>query len=90
MVRQWQDQCHHPGYSSVRLPHPDFVQLARVFGIPKRRVDLPGHVQAGIGWVLAEPVRVLVEFVVNPVKKVLPVTSAGAGTGSIIEMEPAR
>lgn len=88
LVRQWQEQFYHRRYSSVRLFNPDFVQLAKAFGIPGRRVDQPGDVQSGVGWVLAEPGPALVEFVVNPEENVLPIIPAGAGTDSIIESDP--
>lgn len=90
MVRQWQDQFYGRRYSSVRLSNPDFVQLARAFGIPGRRVEQPGDVQGGLGWALAEPGPALVEFVVNPEENVLPIIPPGEGAASIIEAEPAR
>jgi acetolactate synthase-1/2/3 large subunit len=90
MVRQWQDQFYQRRYSSVRLFSPDFVQLAKAFGIPGRRVEHPGDVRGSLRWALDEPGPTLVEFVVNPEENVLPIIPPWAGADSIIQAGPAR
>ena len=43
MVRQWQEMFFDKRYASTELVNPDFVMIAKAFGIPAKKVTRQGR-----------------------------------------------
>ncbi|MEL7161307.1 MAG: biosynthetic-type acetolactate synthase large subunit, partial [Bacteroidota bacterium] len=48
MVRQWQQLFHDRRYSAVELENPDFVTIAKGFGVPGRTIKDPADIDAAV------------------------------------------
>ncbi|MEO0734431.1 MAG: biosynthetic-type acetolactate synthase large subunit, partial [Bacteroidota bacterium] len=48
MVRQWQQLFHDRRYSAVELENPDFVTIAKGFGVPGRTISDPADIDAAV------------------------------------------
>ncbi len=85
MVRQWQDLFHGQRRHGVTLSNPDFVDLARVYGIPGMTVaSLEAFAQALETWdVTSGPM--LVEVAVDPNEMVFPMVPSGKSLSEVIE-----
>lgn len=83
MVRQWQELFFDNRYSFVELENPDFVAIAKGFGIEASRVaertDLDGAVKELLSY---EGPRLL-EVMVEKEQNVFPMVPSGAGVGDI-------
>ncbi len=87
MVRQWQELFHAEKYSFTNLgeSNPDFVKIARAFGLPAFSTDQPNEVDD----LLDEMLRynegpVLVEFKVVKEELVFPMVPSGASISDMI------
>lgn len=85
MVRQWQDLFHGQRRHGVALKNPDFVDLARVFGIPGISVNT----EEGLAEALAELGHVqgplLLEVKVDPDEMVFPMVPSGSSLSNVVE-----
>jgi acetolactate synthase-1/2/3 large subunit len=84
MVRQWQELFHNERYSSVELVNPDFVTIAKGFGVPGRSIKDPADVKAGIAEMLAHDGPYLLH--VHTVKKdnVFPMVPSGKSVSEVV------
>jgi acetolactate synthase-1/2/3 large subunit len=84
MVRQWQELFHNKRYSSVELTNPDFVTIAKGFGVPGRSIRDPKEVKAGIAEMLAHDGPYLLHL--HTVKKdnVFPMVPSGKSVAEVI------
>ncbi|MBN1857179.1 MAG: biosynthetic-type acetolactate synthase large subunit [Dehalococcoidia bacterium] len=85
MVRQLQEVYCGSNYVDVALRTPDFVMLAKAYGIPAMRVGQMSEVAGAIESALACPGAFLIEFAVEPEENVLPMCVAGASLDEMIE-----
>jgi acetolactate synthase-1/2/3 large subunit len=83
MVRQWQQLFHDKRYSSTEMINPDFVQIAKGFYIPGKKVSTRGEIDAAIDEMLAHKGAYLLEVVVEQEGNVFPMVPAGAPIASI-------
>ncbi len=85
MVRQWQEMFFDHRYSSVCLAcSPDFVGIAKAYGVLGLRASTPEETDAIIKQALAHPGPVLMEFEVEREENVFPMVPAGAGIQQMI------
>jgi acetolactate synthase I/II/III large subunit len=78
MVRQWQELFHAERYSEVDLSdNPDFVLVARAFGIDAFCVDRRDQVDDAIARLLATPGPVLCHVKIDPRANVWPLVPPG-------------
>ncbi len=84
MVRQWQELFHQERYSAVELVNPDFVTIAKGFGVPGRTIRDPKDVVAGVAEMLAHNGPYLLH--VHTVKKdnVFPMVPSGKAVSEVI------
>jgi acetolactate synthase-1/2/3 large subunit len=84
MVRQWQELFHNERYSSVELVNPDFVTIAKGFGVPGKTIRDPEDVKSGIAEMLAHDGPYLLH--VHTVKKdnVFPMVPSGKSVAQVI------
>jgi acetolactate synthase-1/2/3 large subunit len=88
MVRQWQEMFFDRRYSStfIRDGNPDFVKLAESFGAVGMRVERPEDVEPTLRKSFEVNDRpVVLDFIVSPEEKVMPMVPAGASLEQMIE-----
>jgi acetolactate synthase-1/2/3 large subunit len=78
MVRQWQQLFFDKRYSSTEMVNPDFVQIAKGFFIPGRKVTDRADIAAAIDEMIAHKGAYLLEVVVEKEDNVFPMVPAGA------------
>lgn len=83
MVRQWQELFNDRRYSFVNIQSPDFVMLAKAYGIAgqsiNKREDLKGALQA----MLEHNGSYLLEIMVGKENNVFPMVPQGCGVSEI-------
>lgn len=83
MVRQWQQLFFDRRYSSTEMTNPDFVQIAKGFFIPGRKVSERAEIEAAVKEMLDTPGAYLLECVVEQEDNVFPMVPAGAPISAI-------
>jgi len=87
MVRQWQQFFHGRRYSATPIWSPDYVGLARAYGIPGFRVERAEQVDGVVRAALAHDGPALVEFLIEQEANVFPMIPPGASLSEPIESE---
>lgn len=87
MVRQWQQLFFDRRYSSVELQNPDFVTIAKGFGIEGRTISKPEELPGAVAEMLAHDGPYLLHVEVAQEENVFPMVPAGAAVDEII-LEP--
>lgn len=84
MVRQWQELFHEERYSSTNMLNPDFITIAKAYGIKGAEVSDRKDLDAAIQEMLKDDQAYL--LVVNVEKKgmVYPMVPAGASVSNMI------
>jgi acetolactate synthase-1/2/3 large subunit len=74
MVRQWQELFFEQRYAETRLEdgNPDFVMVAKGFGVEAYRVDRPGDLRETLQRAFAHPGPAVVDCRVEPEENVYP------------------
>ena len=83
MVRQWQQLFFDKRYSSTEMINPDFVQIAKGFYIPGRKVTERADISAAIDEMLNHKGAYLLEVVVEQEDNVFPMVPSGASIADI-------
>jgi len=89
MVRQWQELFYQRRYAATPMLNPDFVQLAKAFGIPGRTVTARAEVADAIAEARRSEGPYLIEFQVEQETSVYPMVPAGASLHHMLRREPA-
>jgi acetolactate synthase-1/2/3 large subunit len=84
MVRQWQQLFHEKRYSFVDIQSPDFVQVAKGFGIPGNRVSVREELKGAIVELLNSKGAYLLEVMVGKENNVFPMVPQGRGVAEIV------
>jgi acetolactate synthase-1/2/3 large subunit len=87
MVRQWQQLFFDRRYSFVELSNPDFIGIARAYGIEAARVSERGDLGASLQAMLDCPGPYVLEVVVEKEDNVFPMIPSGAAVTDI-KLEP--
>jgi acetolactate synthase-1/2/3 large subunit len=83
MVRQWQQLFHQRRYSFVELQNPDFITIARGFGMDGQTCDARENLSAALDTMIAHDGPYLLEVVVEKEENVFPMVPAGASVSQI-------
>lgn len=83
MVRQWQQLFFDKRYSSTEMINPDFVQIAKGFYIPGRKVTDRADISAAVDEMLNHKGAYLLEVVVEQEDNVFPMVPSGASIADI-------
>jgi acetolactate synthase-1/2/3 large subunit len=78
MVRQWQQLFFDKRYSSTEMINPDFVQIAKGFYVPGRKVTERAEIEAAVEEMIQHKGAYLLEVVVEKEDNVFPMVPAGA------------
>lgn len=84
MVRQWQQLFHEKRYSFVDITSPDFVQVAKGFGIPGKTVSKREELKSSIKEMLDNDGSFLLEVMVGKENNVFPMVPQGRGVAEIV------
>ena len=84
MVRQWQQLFHEKRYSFVDITSPDFVQVAKGFGIPGKSVSQRPELRTALKEMLENDGSFLLEVMVGKENNVFPMVPQGRGVAEIV------
>lgn len=84
MVRQWQQLFWNKRYAMTPLENPDFVMIARAYGIPAKRVTERKYLKEAVAEMLATEGAYFLEVVVGREDNVFPMVPAGASISDLI------
>jgi len=83
MVRQWQDMFNDKRYSFVDIQSPDYVQLAKAYGISGQSVDDRAILKTAIKTMLEHDGPYLLEVMVSKENNVFPMVPQGCSVSEI-------
>ena len=83
MVRQWQQLFHDKRYSFVDITSPDFVMVAKGYGIPGRKVSDRKDLTDGLKEMLDTKGSFLLEVMVGKENNVFPMVPQGCSVAEI-------
>lgn len=83
MVRQWQALFFDKRYSFVELQNPDFIMIAKGFGIDGHKVSDRAELSASLDTLLASDKPYLLEIVCEKEENVFPMVPAGTSVAHI-------
>ena len=83
MVRQWQQLFHDRRYSFVELQNPDFITIARGFGMDGQTCRERENLSDSLDTMLAHDGPFLLEVIVEKEENVFPMVPAGASVSQI-------
>jgi len=84
MVRQWQQLFHEKRYSFVDIQSPDFVQVAKGYGIPGKSVSDRKDLKDALNEMLTSKGSYLLEVMVGKENNVFPMVPQGRGVAEIV------
>lgn len=84
MVRQWQQLFHEKRYSFVDITSPDFVQVAKGFGIPGKSISKRDELKSSLQQMLEEDGSFLLEIMVGKENNVFPMVPQGRGVAECV------
>jgi acetolactate synthase-1/2/3 large subunit len=86
MVRQWQQLFFQERYSETTLTdNPDFLMLARAFGIPGQHITRKDQVEAAIDTLLTSEGPYLLHVSIDELENVWPLVPPGASNSQMLE-----
>lgn len=86
MVRQWQELFFAERYSEIDLSdNPDFIDLAKVFEVPGRRITHRAEQSRAIAELLAAPGAYLLHVCIDPKDNVWPLVPPGKSNSDMME-----
>jgi acetolactate synthase-1/2/3 large subunit len=83
MVRQWQQLFHDKRYSFVDITSPDFVMVAKGYGIAGRKISERGDLKNALVEMLDHPGSFLLEVMVGKENNVFPMVPQGCSVAEI-------
>ncbi|MDI7775472.1 acetolactate synthase 2 catalytic subunit [Asticcacaulis sp. EMRT-3] len=86
LVRQWQELFYQENYSEIDLSdNPDFVVVAKAFGLDAFRITHRHEVEGAIDRLLAAEGPTLLHVLVDPRENVWPLVPPGASNAEMME-----
>lgn len=87
MVRQWQQLFFEKRYSFTEMKNPDFVGIAKAYGLASQKVTSRDQLEGAIQEMIDHPGPYVLEVVVEQEDNVFPMIPTGASISDII-LEP--
>ncbi|MBN1820577.1 MAG: biosynthetic-type acetolactate synthase large subunit [Prolixibacteraceae bacterium] len=87
MVRQWQQLFFEKRYSFTELQNPDFIMIAKGFGMDGHKVDKREDLESGIQKMMDHKGPYLLEVTIEKEDNVFPMVPTGASVSDVI-LEP--
>jgi len=89
MVRQWQEFFYQRNYSETRITGPDYVTLARAYGVAGFQVTRAADVDATVAAAMAAPGPAIIDFVIEREENVFPMVPPGKANVDMLVSAPA-
>ena len=83
MVRQWQELFFEKRYSFTEMSNPNFVQIAKGYGIEGKTVRERVNLEASVIEMLEHPASFLLEVMVGKEDNVFPMVPTGASVSEV-------
>jgi acetolactate synthase-1/2/3 large subunit len=83
MVRQWQQLFHDKRYSFVDIQSPDYIMLAKSYGINGAKVEQRAQLEAAVKTMLESKGSYLLEVMVGKENNVFPMVPQGCSVSEI-------
>jgi acetolactate synthase-1/2/3 large subunit len=83
MVRQWQDMFFEKNYASTELVNPDFVMIAKAYGIPARKIADRKDLKGSLEELLAAKGPYLLDIIIEQEGNVFPMIEPGSSVSEI-------
>lgn len=83
MVRQWQQLFHDKRYSFVDITSPDYVQVAKGYGIPGNKISDRNNLRQALQTMLDHKGSYLLEVMVGKENNVFPMVPQGCSVSEI-------
>ncbi|MDF7810281.1 biosynthetic-type acetolactate synthase large subunit [Hymenobacter sp. YC55] len=83
MVRQWQELFNDRRYSFVDIASPDYVTVARGYGITGKRVEARAELKQTLQQMLEHPGSFLLEVMVSKENNIFPMVPQGCSVAEI-------
>lgn len=83
MVRQWQQLFHDKRYSFVNITSPDFIMVAKGYGIEGRNISDRNNLREALQTMLDHPGAYLLEVMVGKENNVFPMVPQGCSVSEI-------
>jgi acetolactate synthase-1/2/3 large subunit len=83
MVRQWQDMFFDKRYASTELVNPDFIMIARAYGIPGTKVSQREDLISSLEEMLAAEGPFILDITIEKEGNVFPMVEPGASVSEI-------
>ncbi len=84
MVRQWQELFHEKRYSFTDITSPDFIQLAKAYGIEGRSIIKREELNSALKEMLDHKGSYLLEVMVGKENNVFPMVPQGKGVAEVV------
>ncbi len=84
MVRQWQELFHKNRYSFVDIQSPDFVMVAKGYGIEGKSICKREDVKSALKEILDHKGSYLLEVIVGKENNVFPMVPQGRGVAEVV------
>ncbi len=84
MVRQWQQLFFDKRYSSVALQNPDFITIAKGFGVKGKTISHTDELDAGVQEMLEHDGPYLLHVMVEKEDNVFPMIATGKSVSEIV------
>lgn len=83
MVRQWQQRFFGSRYSFVQIAGPDFVTIAKGWGIKGEKITVREELSAALDRMLANDEPYLLDIAIEPEENILPMVEPGLGVSDV-------
>src|SRR5690606_41703190 len=83
MVRQWQQLFNDKRYSFVNITSPDFVMVAKGYGIAGKSISKREELKSSLNEMLQHTGSYLLEIMVGKENNVFPMVAQGCGVSEI-------
>src|SRR5690606_28505077 len=83
MVRQWQQLFHDKRYSFVNITSPNYVMLAKSYGIEGNKIDRRENLRSALKTMLDHDGSYLLEVMVGKENNVFPMVPQGCSVSEI-------
>lgn len=83
MVRQWQEMFFAGRYASTELVNPDFVMIAKAYGIPAKKVESRNDLAGSLSEMLDSKGPYLLEVKVEKEGNVFPMVEPGSSVSEV-------
>ena len=84
MVRQWQDLFFDKRYASTEMENPDFVQIAKGYGVPGKRVSDRKDLDAALDEMLQAEGAFLLEVIIEKEGNIFPMIAPGKAVSEVM------